>query len=287
MCLWSEEGSRRSPFRLANTSTSRGQGISIMPFQNAESQTHRSQDGWCFLSRNRKVFVDLFVFLHAAPNNINLTTSSLNLCSLLCLSIKALWTSFAILFMSGSLSVEKFWGQTANYFRKQQRKEGWKVRQSIIQAASLMGPVRYDNRPLSILPWLSAVCVKMCIVKVTRNLRYTVNKTFWVWRYTYMWADLMRAEVVFMGQSDLFRVQWALSLAGGEHSPAQSPPLCPGHAQPSPGARPSMGTQTHRWTWLMCWTSPTRTSLSPLSKPLLHPPSNLAYFCPSLVCVCV
>lgn len=188
--------------------------------------------------------------------------------------------------MSGSLSVEEFWGQTAKYFRKQQRKEGWKVRQSIIQAASLMGPVGYDNRPLSILPWVSAVCVKMCIVKVTRNLRYTVNKTFWVWRYTYMWADLMRAEVVFMGQSDLFRVQWALSLAGGEHSPSQSPPLSPGHAQPSPGARPSTGTQTHRWAWLMCWTSPTRTPLSPLSKPL-HPPSNLAYFCPSLVCVCV
>lgn len=36
----SEEGSRKSPFRLANTSTSRGQNISIMPFQNAESHKH-------------------------------------------------------------------------------------------------------------------------------------------------------------------------------------------------------------------------------------------------------
>lgn len=40
-----------------------------------------------------------------------------------------------------------------------------------------------------------------------------------------MRAYLMCAEVVFMGQSDLFLVQWALSLVGGEHSPAQSPPL--------------------------------------------------------------
>lgn len=70
----SGEGSRKSLFRLANTSASRSQGICIMPFQNAESQTHGSQYGWCFLSRNRMVFVDLFVFLHAAPNNINLTT---------------------------------------------------------------------------------------------------------------------------------------------------------------------------------------------------------------------
>lgn len=52
-----------------------------------------------------------------------------------------------------------------------------------------------------------------------------------------MWVDLMRVEVVFMGQSDLYWVQWALSLAEGEHSPAQSPSLSPGQAQPSPRAR--------------------------------------------------
>lgn len=76
--------------------------------------------------------------------------------------------------MSGSLSVEELRGQTANYVRKQPRKEGWKVRQSIIQAAC---PVGYDNRPLSTLTWVSAVClcVEMCIVKSTDNLRYIFN----------------------------------------------------------------------------------------------------------------
>lgn len=86
---WSKEQSRKGLFSQANTSTSKGQCISIMPFQNAESQTHLSQDGWCLLSGNRKVFVHLFVFPHAAPNNISLTPPSHNLCFLvrMCLSL--------------------------------------------------------------------------------------------------------------------------------------------------------------------------------------------------------
>lgn len=156
----SEEGSRKTSFRLANSSTFRGQGICIMPFQNAESQTHRRQDGWCFMSWKRKVFVDLFVFLHGAPNNINLT-QILPIISVLqptfvppCVYSSMLWSSFSILFMSGSFSVEKFWGQTANFFRKQQRKVGWKVWPSIIQAACLLGPVG--------CAYVRCVWVKMC-----------------------------------------------------------------------------------------------------------------------------
>lgn len=84
---WSKEQSRKGLFSQANTSTSKGQSISIMPFQSAESQTHLSQDGWCLLSGNRKVFVHLFVFPHAAPNNISLTPPSHNLCFRMCLSL--------------------------------------------------------------------------------------------------------------------------------------------------------------------------------------------------------
>lgn len=48
-----------------------------------------------------------------------------------------------------------------------------------------------------------------------------------------MWTDLVCVEVVFMGQSDLYWVQLALSLGEGEHSPAQSPSLSrPRLAQP-------------------------------------------------------
>lgn len=99
MCLRGvKRGSRKSPFRLANTSRSRGQSISIMLFQNAQSQTHLSQDGCCFLSGNRMVFGDLFVFLHAAPNNINLFGffPLFISCFLtgVCLSVNALCSSF-------------------------------------------------------------------------------------------------------------------------------------------------------------------------------------------------
>lgn len=52
-----------------------------------------------------------------------------------------------------------------------------------------------------------------------------------------MRVHLMCAEVVFMGQSDLSPVQWALSLVGGEHSPTQSPPLSL-QATPSPAPEP-------------------------------------------------
>lgn len=55
-------------------------------------------------------------------------------------------------------------------------------------------------------------------------------------------------EMLFMGQGDLYRVQWALSLAEGE-------PLYR-HAQPSPRARLSSGVLMKCWACLTSGTSP-------------------------------
>lgn len=148
------------------------------------------------------------VFSQVAQTIIYLKTSTLNLLFH--------QTSVDIMqnhFMPGCLFTREFW-DTA------ERKEGWK------------GVEIHDSQqPGSFTVWKqtphhSTRGSPMCIMELNNVFRFTVNKTFGglVWRCTNMLADLMCARVILRGQSDLFIVQWALSLAEGEHSLAQQPP---------------------------------------------------------------
>lgn len=119
---------------------------------------------------------------------------------------------------------------------------GWNERYSIIQAACLIGPVGYDSRALSPLhspAWVSvkSVCENVYCVKIYMPAQvYTVNKVSeCVVSCMCMGVGLMHVKVVFMGQSDLYQVQWALSLAEDEHSPPQSSSLCRAHPAFRPG----------------------------------------------------
>lgn len=69
--------------------------------------------------------------------------------------------------------------------------------------------------------------MRMCIVTLTNYLRFglcaSIGTGFFVKVCLYVTWCMWR--LCFMGQSDLYWVQWALSLAEGDHSPAQSPSL--------------------------------------------------------------
>ena len=101
----SEELIRKSIFILANTSKSRGHCLNTL-----------SQCGLTNTLNSRRLIYStgssLWICLCATPNNFNLMTFFLSLCFLAnvcpssCLSVKALWSSFTLLFMSGSLPME-------------------------------------------------------------------------------------------------------------------------------------------------------------------------------------
>ncbi len=126
-----------------------------------------------------------------------------------------------------------------------ERKDSWKERHSIIQAACLMGPVGYNSRPGRLSApqrgSLSSVCVRMYIVQLTNNLRLrctclhrciqsirvfvckgicAYEQTWCVWRWC-LWVRVIYTE--YTGPYHQVRV-----------SPAQSPSLsrpCPTQPQ--------------------------------------------------------
>lgn len=99
-----------------------------------------------------------------------------------------------------------------------------------LEGVTIHHPGRLSDGPCRL--WVCWLCVSENVL--TTYSTESIKRFGWVWRYMCMWADLMCAEGVFMGQWFIQStvgpiISWGLAQSSSES------PLPPGHTQASLG----------------------------------------------------